>query len=335
MPGASVPNVNSVSMTSKGWEITIGWRDRIQDFTYGISANLADYQITIDDYDNNPSSLLSIGTGQHGPYYKGAKLGNIWGFKVIGIAKTQEEMDAHLDALDAAYTAKNGHAPAQPRRGQSALGSNWAAGDLMYADLDGDGLVNTGSNTEGNPGDRVIVGNNTPRYSFGINLDAQWKGFDLKVFFQGVGKRDYWADGAVFTGPCANNQWQAAGLVQHLDYFRPEGTTNPLGPNVDAYYPRPNWGGGKNFQVSDRYIQNAAYGRLKNVTIGYTIPQNITRKAYIENLRVFFSGENLATITSFTGTGDPELVDSYYNAYGYGKVYPLQRVLSFGLNVTF
>ena len=333
--GASVPNVNSVSMTSKGWEITIGWRDRIQDFTYGISANLADYQITIDDYDNNPSSLLSIGTGQHGPYYKGAKLGNIWGFKVIGIAKTQEEMDAHLDALDAAYTAKNGHAPAQPRRGQSALGSNWAAGDLMYADLDGDGLVNTGSNTEGNHGDRVIVGNNTPRYSFGINLDAQWKGFDLKVFFQGVGKRDYWADGAVFTGPCANNQWQAAGLVQHLDYFRPEGTTNPLGPNVDAYYPRPNWGGGKNFQVSDRYIQNAAYGRLKNVTIGYTIPQNITRKAYIENLRVFFSGENLATITSFTGTGDPELVDSYYNAYGYGKVYPLQRVLSFGLNVTF
>ncbi len=221
------------------------------------------------------------------------------------------------------------------RSGQSALGSNWAAGDLMYADLDGDGLVNTGSNTEGNPGDRVIVGNNTPRYSFGINLDAQWKGFDLKVFFQGVGKRDYWADGAVFTGPCANNQWQAAGLVQHLDYFRPEGTTNPLGPNVDAYYPRPNWGGGKNFQVSDRYIQNAAYGRLKNVTIGYTIPQNITRKAYIENLRVFFSGENLATITSFTGTGDPELVDSYYNAYGYGKVYPLQRVLSFGLNVTF
>ena len=205
----------------------------------------------------------------------------------------------------------------------------------MYADLNGDGKVNTGSNTAEEPGDRVIIGNVTPRYSFGVNLDAQWKGFDVRVFFQGIGKRDYWASGAVFTGPCSNNQWQAAGLVQHLDYFRAEDTTNPLGPNVNSYYPRPNWGGGKNFQQSDRYLQNAAYCRLKNVTVGYTIPQNITRKAYIENLRVFFSGENLATITNFTGTGDPELVDSYFNAYGYGKVYPLQRVLSFGLNVTF
>ena len=71
------------------------------------------------------------------------------------------------------------------------------------------------------------------------------------------------------------------------------------------------------------------------MTLGYTIPQSVTRKAYIENLRVFFSGENLATISSFTKTGDPELVDAYYSAYGYGKVYPLQRVLSFGLNVTF
>ncbi|MBD5347082.1 MAG: TonB-dependent receptor [Bacteroides sp.] len=316
--GATVPNINSISMTSKGWEVTLNWRDRIQDFSYGISLNLSDYQIYIDEYDNNPSKSLSIGTTQHGPYYNGAKLGNIWGYKVIGIAKTDAEMAEHLSKVN-----------------QSALGSRWAAGDLMYADLDGDGVVNTGKNTEENPGDRVVIGNTTPRYSFGVNIDAQWKGFDLRVFLQGVGKRDYWASGAVFQGPCANNQWQAAGLVQHLDYFRPEGTSNPLGPNVDSYYPRPNWGGGKNFQQSDRYIQDASYCRLKNVTIGYTLPQTITRRAYIENLRVFFSGENLATLTHFTGTGDPELVDSYFNAYGYGKVYPLQRVLSFGLNVTF
>lgn len=316
--GASVPNVNSISMTSKGWEITLGWQDRIQDFTYGVSMNLSDYQITIDDYTNNPDNSLGIGTNQHGPYYPGAKLGNIWGFKVAGIAKTQEEMDAHL--------ANNN---------QNALGSKWSAGDLMYLDLDGNGVVNTGDNNLKNSGDRVVIGNNTPRYQFGINLFAAWKGFDVKVFFQGIGKRDYWADGAVFTGPCANNQWQAAGLTEHLDYFRPEGTTNPLGPNVDSYYPRPNWGGGKNFNVSDRYLQNAAYGRLKNVTIGYTLPQSLTAKAYIQNLRVFVSGENLATITNFTSTGDPELVDSYFSAYGYGKVYPLSRVLSFGLNVTF
>jgi TonB-linked SusC/RagA family outer membrane protein len=316
--GASVPNVNSVSMTSRGWEITLGWRDRVSDFTYGVSLNLSDYQITIDDYSNNPGKSLGIGTNQHGPYYKGAKLGSIWGFKTIGIAKTQEEMDAHLASAN-----------------QNALGSKWMAGDIMYADLNGDGVVNTGENTADKSGDRVIIGNNTPRYQFGVTLDAQWKGFDIRVFFQGILKRDYWADGAVFTGPCANNQWQAAGLEQHLDYFRASDTTNPLGPNVDSYYPRPNWGGGKNFQVQDRYLQNAAYARLKNVTVGYTLPKAITHKAYIENLRVYLSGENLATITSFTGTGDPELVDSYYSAYGYGKVYPLQRVLSVGLNVTF
>ncbi len=166
--GASVPNVNSVSMTSRGWEITLGWRDRVSDFTYGVSLNLSDYQITIDDYSNNPGKSLGIGTNQHGPYYKGAKLGSIWGFKTIGIAKTQEEMDAHLASAN-----------------QNALGSKWMAGDIMYADLNGDGVVNTGENTADKSGDRVIIGNNTPRYQFGVTLDARWKGFDIRVFFQG------------------------------------------------------------------------------------------------------------------------------------------------------
>ena len=138
----------------------------MSDFTYGVSLNLSDYQITIDDYSNNPGKSLGIGTNQHGPYYKGAKLGSIWGFKTIGIAKTQEEMDAHLASAN-----------------QNALGSKWMAGDIMYADLNGDGVVNTGENTADKSGDRVIIGNNTPRYQFGVTLDAQWKGFDIRVFF--------------------------------------------------------------------------------------------------------------------------------------------------------
>lgn len=319
--GATVPNVNSISMTSKGWELTIGWRDRVRDFNYGISFNLSDYQITIDEYDNNPNKSLSIGqpNGQNGPYYKGAKLGNIWGFTTVGIAKTQEEMNAHLAQVNQSIIASSG----------------WSAGDIMYADLDGDGRLSQGNYTADDSGDWTIIGNSTPRFSYGINVDMQWKGFDLRVFMQGIGKRDYWASDAVFTGPFANNQWQAVALEQHLDYFRPADTTNPLGPNLDSYYPRPNWSGGRNFQRQTGYLQDASYFRLKNVTIGYTIPQSITRKAYIENLRIYFSAENLATITNFTGTGDPELVDAYYSAYGYGKVYPLSRVLSFGLNVTF
>lgn len=311
--GATVPPINSVSMTSKGWELSISWRDRIQDFSYGITASLSDYMITIDDYANNPSKSLNIA------YYTGMKLGEIWGFETEGIAKTQAEMDAHLEVAN-----------------QDEVGWGWSAGDIMYKDTNGDGAVTYGEYTADNSGDWHVIGNSTPRYQFGLTLDAQWKGFDARVFFSGVGKRDYWASGAVFWGPCSNNQWQAAALEQHLDYFRPEGTTNPLGANTEAYYPRPNWGGGWiNTEVQTRYLQNAAYGRLKNVTIGYTIPKAISQKAYLENFRIYVSGENLATITKFTGTGDPELINAYDNAYGYGKVYPLSRVLSFGLNVTF
>lgn len=317
--GASVPNINSINMTSRGWEITLGWRDNIRDFHYGIAVNLSDYEITIDDYDNNPGKSLSIGNNQYGPYYKGAKLGAIWGFTTEGIAKTQEEMDAHLAKVDQSIIAASG----------------WSAGDIMYADIDGDGKLTQGNYTADDSGDWTIIGNVTPRYSYGINLDASWKGFDLRIFMQGIGKRDYWASDAVFTGPFANNQWQAAVLESHLDYFRPADTTSPLGPNLDSYYPRPNWAGGRNFQRQTHFLQDASYFRLKNLTIGYTIPQSITRKAYIENLRIFFSAENLATITKFSKTGDPELVDAYFQAYGYGKVYPLSRVLSFGLNVTF
>ena len=154
-------------------DLQIGWRDVIGEVSYGASLVLSDNQVVIDKYPN-PSKNL-------GSYYEGAKLGDIWGFTTIGIAQSQEEMDAHLAKVD-----------------QSALGSGWTAGDIMYADLDGDGKVNTGENTAGKPGDRRIIGNSTPRYNFGLNLDAAWKGFDIKVFFQGTLKRDYAADGAVF-----------------------------------------------------------------------------------------------------------------------------------------
>ncbi len=325
--GASSPNTNNLSMTARGWELTVSWRDRIQDFSYGITANLYDHTITVDEYPNENYAL--------GQYYNGRKLGEIWGYTTIGIAKSQAEMDAHLDRLDENYKATHGEYPATRRAGQNFLGTNWGAGDIMYADLNGDGVINYGQYTLSDHGDYSIIGNSTPRYSFGLNLDAQWKGFDVKVFFQGVGKRDYWASGAPFWGATGMGMWQALCLEEHLDYFRPEDTTSPFGPNLDAYYPRANWGTSKNIQTQTRYLQNAAYCSLKNVTVGYTLPQAITRKAYIENLRVFFSGENLAQMTSFTKNGDPELIEAYNSSYGFGKVYPLQRVFSVGLNVTF
>lgn len=116
-------------------------------------------------------------------YYKGRMLGDIWGLTTIGIAQSQEEMDAHLAKVD-----------------QSTLGSNWGAGDIMYADLDGNGKIDNGSNKLGDTGDYRIIGNNTPRYKFGLTLDAAWKGWDFRVFFQGVAKRDLWLDGCYFWG---------------------------------------------------------------------------------------------------------------------------------------
>lgn len=329
--GATVPNVNNLSMTAKGWELSISWRDRIGDFNYGITANLYDHTVKVDEYPNENNSLSK--------YYAGAALGDIWGLTTIGIAKTDAEMNAHLDALDAAYTKKHGHAPAEPHQGQNQVGgSGWKAGDIMYADLDGDGIISSGAWTLDDHGDYSIIGNTTPRYSFGLNLDASWKGFDIKVFFQGVMKRDYWSGNSTMFGMCGIGKWWAVGYEPHMDYFRPEDTTDPLGPNVESYYPRVNWGGPNNKATQTRYLQNAAYCALKNLTVGYTLPKSLTHKAYIENLRVYFSAENLAKFTNFTKLGDPELIEAYQSGYegsALGKVYPLSRVFSVGLNVTF
>lgn len=306
--GTAVPKVNNLDMTSKGWDLQISWRDKIQEVIYGVTLTLSDNQVYIDKYPNDSKNIGST-------YYAGAKLGQIWGFTTLGIAKTQEEMDAHLAKVD-----------------QSLLGSNWGAGDIMYADLDGDGKITQGTYTADDSGDYTIIGNTTPRYNFGLNLDASWRGFDIKVFFQGTLKRDYMASGAMFWGAIGQGKWQSIGLKAHEDYFRDD-PNHPLGLNLDSYYPAANWGGGRNTYTQTRYIQNAAYCRLKNLTLGYTLPTNLTQKFACEKLRLFVSGENLFTITNFTDTSDPELVG--VGQWGYGKTYPLSRTYSFGLNLTF
>lgn len=298
--GASEPRVNNLDMTSKGWDLQISWRDRIKDFSYGVALTLSDSRTYIDKYPN-PSKNLSY-------YYNGAEYGAIWGLTTEGIAQTQEEMDAHLAKAD-----------------QSYLGSNWTAGDIMYADTNNDGKVDYGEYTADDHGDLKIIGNSTPRYNFGLNLDASWKGFDLKIFFQGTLKRDYWCSGSVFWGASGISKWQATGFKAHEDYWS---TDNPGG-----YYPRPDWSGSRNTYTQTRYLQNAAYCRLKNITLGYTLPVEISQKIYVQNLRFFVSAENLFTITSLTELTDPELLGTGYDSIG--KTYPLQKTISFGLSVTF
>ena len=110
------------------------------------------------------------------------------------------------------------------------------------------------------------------------------------------------------------------------------GTAYYAAENLNSYYPRANWNGGRNNQVQTKYLQNAAYCRLKNLTIGYTLPQQLTQRFYVQNLRVFFSAENLFTITDFTKLGDPEIIDA--SGWGFSKTYPLTKNFAFGVSVT-
>ncbi|MGL5620406.1 MAG: SusC/RagA family TonB-linked outer membrane protein, partial [Tannerellaceae bacterium] len=306
--GTSVPKLNNADMESYGFELEVSWRDRIGNVSYGVKGVLSDAQQKVTRYPNK--------TGNNGQWYAGRLNGEIWGYETIGIAKTQEEMDAHLATL--------------PNGGQNGLGNKWSAGDIMYKDLNGDGKIDGGAGTLSEPGDRRIIGNTTPRYSFGLTLDAQWKGFDISVFLQGVGKRDYALGGPYFWG-VNGGQWQSAGFKEHWDFYRPDG--DPLGANLDSYYPRPLFdGSGKNQQTQTKYLQNAAYIRLKNLQLGYTFPQQWISKAGIQYLRVFVSGDNLLTGTKLTKIFDPEVLGG---DWGEGKAYPLSRVISFGLNVNF
>ena len=295
--GATPPNLNNADLKSYGWELELSWRDRIQDFNYGVRLTLDDNQEKITRY-YNP-------TGNLGTYYDGRMIGEIWGYTTVGIAQSQEEMDKHLE------------------NNKPNWGTGWAAGDVMFADLNGDGIVNNGSNTLEDHGDITIIGNNKPRYKFGLTLDGAWKGIDFSVFFQGVLKRDYMLSGPYFWG-ASGGQWQSTCFVEHLDYWTPE--------NTDAYYPRPDFSSTKNQQTQTGYLQNAAYLRVKNAQIGYTLPKIWTKKAGMESVRIYVSGDNLLTFSDMISVFDPETLGG---DWGDGKLYPLQRTISVGINVNF
>ena len=309
--GATVPSTNNTDLTTFGWELSIGWRDKVGELGYGVKLNISDNQTRIDKYPNPTNSLSK--------YMAGELTGDIYSYTTIGIAKTQEEMDAHIASL--------------PKGGQTAIGSKWEAGDIMYADINGDGKIDNGSNTLDDMGDLKKIGNNTPRFRTGITLDAQWKGFDFSMFWQGVLKRDFdpGENSMVFWGTTGSGQWWSTSFKDHMDYFRAEDTASPLGANVNAYYPRPLFNN-KNHKTQTAYLQNAAYMRLKNLQLGYTLPKSLINKIGLQNVRVYVSGENLLTITGLSDTMDPETAGIGKQG---GTVYPLSRVYSFGLSVNF
>lgn len=311
--GTAVPVTNNTDLRTKGWEVSIGWNDMINDFSYGAKFNLSDARTFITRYPNNPTKSIST-------YIEGREINEIWGYTTKGLARTDEQMAEHLQSL--------------PNGGQDALGSDWRAGDVMYADVNGDGKISSGSGRLGDTGDITLIGNSTPRFLFGLDLYASWKGFDIRMFFQGVMKRDYWQGSGYLFGANSRGMWNSFGIEEVHDYFRDENTWSVKEgyqtANVDAYLPRPLYND-KNVQTQTGYLQNAAYIRLKNMQIGYTLPKSVVSKIGIQDLRIYFSGENLWTGTSLAKQFDPETISSGVGGIGY----PLSRTLSCGLNVSF
>lgn len=310
--GIAVPPSNNTDLRTAGWELELMWKDRLQNgLNYSLRFTLADSRTKITRY-SNPSGLIDS-------FYEGKYCGEIWGYETIGIARTDDEMAEHVGSL------VNG--------GQSALGQDWQAGDIMYSDLNEDGKIDAGARTLDNHGDLKRIGNSTPRYNVGIDLSADWKGFDFRMFWQGTLKRDYFQGSYYFWGANGSQgYWFSTALKGHEDYFRND-ESSPLGVNLNSYYPRPLLNTNKNQQCQTKYLQNAAYMRLKNLQIGYTLPRKIVQKMGVQNLRFFASGENLLTITDLVKFFNPETIESGSFAHGYA--YPLSRTYAFGLNITF
>ena len=301
--GVGQPQVNNATLVSKGWEAELKWRDQIDKVNYGLRLVLSDDIQTVTQY-YNPTGTLST-------WYSGRRMGEFWGYTTRGIAKTNDEMNEHL------------------KSNQPAWGNNWQAGDIMYKDLNGDGKVNGGASTLADHGDLRKLGYNVPRYKFGFNADVTWRDIDFSFFLQGIGRRDWFDNSPYSVGATSHGQWQSVGFKEHWDFFRPEG--DPNGANLNARFPRPLFSqGGKNMQTQSRYVVNAAYLRIKNIQLGYTLPASLSKKIGISRMRVYTSADNLVTFTKLPKIFDPEATGG---DWGPGKIYPLQRTISFGLNV--
>ncbi len=312
--GASAPQTNNASMRNRGWELVLNYRGKIaHQVDYQVGFSISDATAVVTDYAN------PTGTNPESNWYTGKKVGEIWGYRTDGILQTQEQADEYNKTHDNSYLT--------PQK--------WTPGDVAFRDLNGDKKVNKGTNVLGDMGDYAVIGNTTPRYQYTLNGAVSWKGITLSVMFQGIGKRDWDPTGSVYFWG-SSSYAQVTVFKEHLDYWTED--------NKNAYYPKPyinsagavgKYNAKTSGEPTDRYLQNAAYCRLKNLTLSYDLPASLIGKFNLQQVRVFFSGENLFTITKLKGMFDPE---SIFTSNGYtgegGKNYPMNRVLSVGLTVS-
>lgn len=289
--GVGVPQTNVGELKTWGWELDLKWRDKIGQVEYWAGFNLADDQNKLVKYEGSQS--IWEGTVKT---LEGYPLNTIWGYKTDGYFTSREEYEAYgVEQFNSAKVQ---------------------AGDVKYLDLDNSKKISAGGGTPDNPGDLVCLGNTSPRYVYGINLGASWKGFDLSVFFQGVGKRSFLVKTETLA-PMLNTYnlpWSI-----HQDYWTPE--------NTDAFWPRLYAGNDFNYKVSDKWVQDASYIRLKNIQLGYVVPIN---RRFVDRLRVYVSGDDLWEHSSVLKVLDPESPNDVGS-----QMYPFFRTVTFGVNLTF
>lgn len=335
--GASAPKGNYGALTTHGWEATLAWKDRTDiagsPFDYSVKASLWDSRTWVAAYNNSSGDILD--------YYTGKELGEIWGFRTDG------------------YFLSNAEAQNWAKDAYHKNGDNFQeyAGDLKFIDRNGDGKIDVGAGTLADHGDLYRIGNVTPRYQFGLNMDFRYRGIGLSIFFQGVGHRDWYpANESGFFWGQYNRPYsylmknQTGDNYVHVDYSTENWTVTNAGSK--PYWTRrvgyaANRNVGPLTWENDYYLQNAAYLRLKNLTLDYTFPAKLTEKMKISMLKVYVSAENLLTfspIHKVTNMFDPEVIDSGdsdfsttrgLNGQGDGFSYPMLKSYTFGVNITF
>lgn len=318
--GTNPPKENNASLSTKGYEVSLGWNDKVATgISYHVKITLSHYMSTVTKY-YNPLGLIDN-------FYKGKKLGEIWGYTTDGLIQSKSEKIPD----------------------QSKFWPTWGPGDIEYSDLDGNGVINDGKRTLDDYGDLSIIGNSTPLYEYGINAGFNWKDFNFNMFWQGRGRTDLWIPTSNFNRVFWSVEVGSEGTLfkGQKDFWRPADDNTVLGPNINGYFPKPYTSSerNKNLQIQTRYLLNAAYLRLKNIQIGYSLPSDLTREIEIERLQFYFSISNILTFTSLPKPLEPETAvvtrdpgsQSLGNpgSIGVGIVYPLQRTFSLGVNLTF
>ena len=331
--GASAAYENAGTLRSRGWEITIDWHHNFNGANVYAIANLADYKTVIKEW-NNDSMLLNSN-------YSGKRYGDIWGF----------ETDRYFEASDfVGKDEKGNYIPAEGVASQVKLQTGkfiYGPGDIKFVDQNGDKEINGGKGTVDDHGDLVVIGNTEPRYQYSLRIGGDWKGFDLDLYFQGVGKRSMWTQSA-FVMPFMRGA--DALYKSQTSYITNEDAEKGI-IDQNATYPRLTQGGAAkgtvsvlengstNFYPQSKYLVNMAYLRLKNITIGYTLPTQLTKKVKISKVRVYGSIYNAFDIIDHTkkygidpemNKGEGKLADGTW-----GRTDPMLRTYSCGIQITF